>query len=145
MNKPTYQVQEHEENLYYFMSIGTKGIILKMVELSEIRPNVYNLGFGDYNFSKNIIDDKVESKNGDAEKVLATVFGILSQFLSDNPTKSVSISGSTPLRTRLYQMIVNTYIDEFSQSFDIRGGVGHEFEPFQKNKTYESFLVKKLL
>ena len=127
------------------MSVGPKGIILKVVELIEIRPNVFNLGFGDYDFSKNTIDDKVKSKNGDAEKVLATVFGILSQFLSDNPTKSVSISGSNPLRTRLYQMIVNTYVDEFSQSFDIRGSVGNDFEPFQKNKTHESFLIKKLL
>lgn len=145
MSKPTYQVESFEENSYYFLSIGKKGILLKVIELAEIEDNIYNLGFGDYDFSSNRIDDKAKSDNGDTEKVLATVFGILNQFLSENPDKSVFITGSTPTRTRLYQIIINTYFDEFSQTLEILGGIEGKFEAFQKNKAYESFLVRKLL
>ena len=145
MNKPTYKVEIDGENTFSFLSTGKNVIILKVVELVEIREGTFNLGFGDYDFANNVIDDKAESENGDAEKVLATVFGILLRFPSENPDKNVFISGSTPIRIRLYRMIINKYFDEFSQSLTILGGIDFEFEPFQKNKNYESFLVKKLL
>jgi hypothetical protein len=145
MNKPTYQVEIEDENNFSFLSVGKKGIILKVVELAEIREDTYNLGFGDYNFINDTVNDKIDSENGDAEKVLATVFGILMRFLSENPEKSVYISGSTPIRIRLYRMIINSYFEEFSQSLEILGGIDEEFEPFQKNRPYESYLVKKLL
>jgi hypothetical protein len=145
MGKPTYQVEIDGENSFSFLSVGKKGIILKVVELAEIKEDTYNLGFGDYDFANDSVDDKSDSENGDAEKVLATVFGILMRFLSENPKKSVYISGSTPIRIRFYRMIVNSYFDEFSQSLEILGGINEEFEPFEKDKPYESYLVKKLL
>ena len=142
MNKPTYQVKTDEENSFYFLSIGKKGIILKMVELAEISESIYNIGFGDYDFTTNTINDKIKSNNSDAEKVLATVLGILSEFLHKNPTKTVFFNGSDLIRTRLYQKIINLYFDELTHTFEIFGGVNHEFELFQKNKNYESFLIK---
>lgn len=36
MSKPTYQVESFEENSYYFLSVGKKGILLKVIELAEI-------------------------------------------------------------------------------------------------------------
>ena len=80
MNKPTYAVQSLENLSFSFMSIGRHGIILKVIEFSEMGKNVYNLGFGDYDFTKNDVDDKIVSDNGDTEKVLATVIGILHDF-----------------------------------------------------------------
>ena len=142
MNNPTYQVETDEENSFYFLSVGKKGIILKMVELAEIGENIYNLGFGDYDFTTNTINDKIKSSNGDAEKVLATVLGILSEFLLKNPTKTVFFNGSDLIRTRLYQKIINLYFDELTHTFEIFGGINHGFELFQKNKNYESFLIK---
>ncbi len=102
MNQATYQVQVVEQNSYAFMSIGKKGIILKVVEFAEIREGIYNLGFGDYDFATKDVDDKTVSDNGDTEKVLATVVGIVREFIEDNPTCSVFVAGSTPSRTRLY-------------------------------------------
>ena len=136
MNKPTYQVETDKENSFYFLSIGNKGIILKMVELAEIGENIYNLGFGDYDFTSKTINDKIKSSNGDAEKVIATVLGILNNFLLKNPNKTVFFNGSDLIRTRLYQKIINLYFDELSLKFEIYGGINHEFELFQKNKNY---------
>ena len=145
MNKPTYHVQSLENLSYSFMSIGRNGIILKVVEFNEIRENVYNLGFGDYDFIENDVDDKIVSDNGDTEKVLATVIGILRNFLKETPHSTVFIEGSTPIRTRLYQIAINTYFEEFSKEFLILGNNQNSSEPFQKNTNYESFFVKRLL
>ena len=145
MNKPTYAVQSLENLSFSFMSIGRHGIILKVIEFSEMGKNVYNLGFGDYDFTKNDVDDKIVSDNGDTEKVLATVIGILHDFLKENPYSTVFIEGSTPVRTRLYQIAINTYFEEFSKEFLIFGNNQNASQPFQKNINYESFLIKKLL
>ena len=145
MNKPTYHVQSIENLSYSFMSIGRNGIILKVVEFNEMSENVFNLGFGDYDFTKNDVDDKIVSDNGDTEKVLATVIGILRDFLNENPHSTVFIEGSTPIRTRLYQIAINTYFEEFSKEFLILGNNQNSSEPFQKNTKYESFFIKRLL
>ncbi len=81
MNKPTYFVEIEDENIFSFLSIGKNGIILKMVEIVEIQEGIFNLGFGDYNFATESVDDKANSNNGDIEKVLATIFGIMIDFL----------------------------------------------------------------
>ena len=119
MNKPTYPVEIEDDNIFYFLSIGKNGIILKMVEIAEIQEGIYNLGFGDYNFTTESVDDKANSNNGDIEKVLATIFGIMIDFLNKNPNKTIFFAGSTPFRTQLYQRIVNTYFDEFSSMLEI--------------------------
>ena len=144
MNKHTYPVEIEDDNIFSFLSIGKNGIILKMVEIAEIQEGVYNLGFGDYNFATESVDDKANSNNGDIEKVLATIFGIMIDFLNKNPSKTIFFAGSTPFRTQLYQRIVNTYFDEFSSILEIQGNRNGKYEPFQKNREYESFLVKKL-
>jgi hypothetical protein len=144
MNKPTYRVEIEDENLFSFMSIGKNGIILKMVEIVEIQEGIYNLGFGDYNFTTNSVDDKANSNNGDLEKALATIFGIMIEFLEKNPSKTIFFAGSTPFRTQFYQRIVNTYFDEFSTILEVQGNIEGKYEAFPKNRNYESFLVKKL-
>jgi hypothetical protein len=145
MTNPTYQTQSVDENIYTFASIGKKGIILKVVIFSKIRDNVYNLGFGDYNFKNDSIDDKVKSKNGDMEKILATVISLMSDFFSKNPDCTIYLKGSNQLRTRLYQLAILKYYEEFSVFYEILGTLEEITEPFQKNKNYESFLVRKLL
>ena len=145
MNKPIYPIEYTNEYSYAFLSVGVNGIILKMVAFDKIEGNIYNLGFGDYNFSDGSIDDTIESNNGDAEKVLATVFSVLNDFLLKHPKFTVYFTGSTPIRTRLYQIAINTYLEEFSTRYEVFGQYGDEVEPFQKNKKYESFLIKKML
>jgi hypothetical protein len=145
MNKPTYSTQNIDAKTYTFLSTGKKGIILKVVVFDKIEDNLYNLGFGDYNFSNNTIDDKVKSKNGDMEKVLATVLAIMHDFLTKNADCSIYLTGSNELRTRLYQLAITKYFDDFSLLYQIFGRYGDTLEPFQKNESYESFLVRKLL
>jgi hypothetical protein len=113
MTNPTYQTQIVDENIYTFASIGKKGIILKVVIFSEIKDNVYNLGFGDYNFKNDSIDDKVKSKNGDMEKILSTVISVMSDFFIKKPDCTIYLKGSNSLRTRLYQLAIMKYFLSF--------------------------------
>ena len=56
----------------------------------------------------------------------------------------IFFEGSTKSRTRLYQIAINQYYDTFSKYLELFGLTNGNPEPFQKNKSYESFLVRKL-
>lgn len=145
MNEPTYRVDFDLKNDYYiFESIGQNGSIFKVVVFSEIKNNIYNFGFGDYDLQTKAIDDKSVSDNGDMKKVIATVISVALKFLSENPMTYIYFKGSTPIRTLLYQRIINQHFDELIQSYEIYGLNDDEPEPFRKNKSYESFLIRKL-
>jgi hypothetical protein len=145
MTDPTYKVEYNTNKDHYkFESIGPNGKISKIVILSEMESGTYNLGFGDYDLQTETISDKVVSDNGDMVKVLATVISIATQFLSENPMTYVYIKGSSVIRTQLYQRIIRRYYDDLIISHEIYGLVNKSFEPFQKNKSYESFLIRKL-
>jgi hypothetical protein len=86
----------------------------------------------------------VDSKNGDMEKIIATIIAIIDIFLSINPTSTIYLSGSNSKRTRLYQIAISKYYDEFSLFYAISGSINDNYEPFKKSINYESFLIKKL-
>jgi uncharacterized protein DUF6934 len=64
----------------------------------------FNLGFGDLNKATGKIDDLAVTDNQDRKKVLATVAATLLEFTRQFPDAAVYATGSTPARTRLYQI-----------------------------------------
>ncbi len=143
--------------VYTFESVGEK-VIKKMVVYSEIEnPEdiglpfdsiVYNLGFGDFNDETGELDDQIISRNGDTEKVLATVADTVNKFWLQYPNASIFFMGSVPegekpRRTRLYQMKINRYFSEISNIVDVVGYGDGEWEDFINNKNYRAFLISR--
>ncbi len=145
MNQPTYNVRYvSDKDRYIFESIGSQGVITKIVMFSEMEDNVYNFGFGDYDFQTELISDTSVSDNGDMVKVLPTVINIAVKFLSENLLAYIYIEGSNLIRTQLYHRIIARYYDVMIPIYEIYGLHKGEPEPFQKDKTYESFLIRKM-
>ena len=85
-----YKTESTVDSLTYtFESVGER-VIQKVVVYTRIKEPesigmttgtiVYNLDFGDFNGQKESLDDQIVSKNGDTEKVLATVADTISEF-----------------------------------------------------------------
>jgi hypothetical protein len=141
---------------YTFESIGIR-VITKIIVYTKIPPyyldlpseyEVYNLGFGDWNEEKDDFDDKIESNNGDTEKVLATVANTTIEFWEEYPEAYIYFRGSQPLgekprRTRLYQMGINRYFTEINPTANIFGLTDYDWEAFEQNKNYNAFLISK--
>jgi hypothetical protein len=104
---------------------------------------VFNLSFGDWNESAGRIDDDVSSNNSDRDKVLATVAATVIEFTLDFPDAIIFAEGSTPARTRLYQMGIAKFWDIISQDFNLQGYVQGQWEDFRKSVNYESFLLER--
>lgn len=94
---------------YEFVSVGSKGTIKKVARFSEMGTNIYNFGFGDLDESTGEISDTVVINNGDGDKVLVTVANIIHDFTNVYLDAAVFIQGTTPARTRRYQMGINKY------------------------------------
>lgn len=130
---------------FEFCSKGPNGIIRKQVRFQPIdhASAIFNLVFGDQD-STGKINDLIITDNKDGLKVLATVADTLYKFFENNPGCFVYAKGSTKARTRLYRMGVSNNLREIEKDFQIFGYINNAWEPFEKNKDYDAFLVRKI-
>lgn len=140
---PYFAKNDYHE--YSFYSDGPKGEIKKTVIYSKIQdePTIYNLAFGDENPLTGDIDDKAVTNNHDRDIVLATVANTINDFSDRYGNHFIYTAGSTPARTRLYQMGLASLWKELSKDFDVYGYQDESWQQFQKNVNYEAFLVKR--
>ena len=143
MNLPKYKVIPNRTGkTYNFVSEGKKGIIYKVISFQEIEEGLYNLGMGDVNPITKELDDKVVSNNGDTEKVLGSVVAAIYAFTARYPDVWVYAEGSTPARTRLYQMNIVKYFEQITADFELQCLLNQEWEDFRFNVNYEAFVIK---
>jgi len=135
-----------EEHYYEFFSEGPKGTIKKVVRyrlIQEFPIRIYNLGFGDWKEEQGDVDDTVATNNQDSQKVLATVADTVLDFTNNHPDAFVFAQGSTPARTRLYQMGIGSFFDQIGALFSVTAYYNGDWQPFEKGKNYEAFLIKR--
>ena len=148
MNINTYSYPISDIHLNFeFDSTGPKGKIRKIVLYRLQHANnidYFNLGFGDLNPKTGKIDDLVVTDNQDREKILATVAGTVLQFTQHFPDAMVYAEGSTPARTRLYQIAIAANWNEIEPLLHVFGYHQEEgWQPFRKNVNYQAFLVTR--
>ena len=144
MNLEKYDIETEVNSTYFeFISKGTQGSIVKVIKYSKIfeEQEIYNLCFGDKNMTTGELDDNVISNNGDTYRVLATVASTLHEFFNEFPNAIVYSKGSSPSRTRLYQINISKYLNDIEKEFEIYGELEDKIERFKKNSNYIGFYV----
>jgi hypothetical protein len=121
MDNKKYEVERLNSHIYQFYSNGVRGSFEMIIIYSPQGNNIYNLGFGVWNESLKEVDDFVEIRNGDTEKILATVAQTTLDFLFENPTISIYASGSSAARTRKYQMGINNFLSYLNTNYNVQG------------------------
>lgn len=145
MSIETYDLKAKKSLMTFeFISQGSKGAIKKRIQYQKIDDDVYNLAFGDVDLVTNDVNDVTISNNDDTTKVLATVASMIPLFINKYPNAIIYAKGSTPTRTRLYQIGIAKNLDIINEDFTIYGLSGeNNFEKFQKNKHYSAFVIIK--
>ena len=144
MKHPRYPVEASDNPyMYLFFSEGHQGRIAKGIIYSEIEKNLFNLGFGDWNEELQELDDSNRSNNGDRDKVLATVASTTLDFIRQFPEARIYAEGSTPARTRLYQMGIGDNLLEINEKFEVEARLNSRWEHFQRGRNYEAFLIRR--
>lgn len=144
MNYSTYPlIAGNNAFVYTFFSEGPKGKIKKAVFFTRIDTNLFNLGFGDWNEELQDIDDASRSNNGDRDKVLATVAYCAVIFTDQFPKAKLLMVGSTPARTRLYQMGIAYNLPEVNKTFEILGLINDGWSNFETGRNYQAFLITR--
>lgn len=142
MNVERYPVTSNvEHSRFEFSSEGPRGAIKKVVEYQHIGRNIFNLAFGDWDEETQKLKDNVRTNNLDRNKVLATVAHTVIDFTKYYPDTIICAQGNTPAKTRLYQMGISSNLSVISKLFSIGGYVDDVWEPFNKQKNYDSFTL----
>jgi hypothetical protein len=137
MRNERYEIKAEPNAMSFeFISVGPKGNIPKLVIYTQTAvKNVYNLAFGDKDNETGSIDDFVISDNKDSQKVLATVASTVYAFINKYPDFWV-------FATRLYQIGISKHLEEIAEDFIVLGRFEKEWFPFEKNISYDAFLIK---
>lgn len=121
MSTPPYHFSKPLSTRYEFISLGRRGSVRKVVEISPLAgKNKYSFGFGDL-MSNGKIDDCSETNNGDIATVFATLLGVMMNFTTDHPKAELFFVGSTEQRTRVYGKLLSRYSGFVCQHFSITG------------------------
>jgi len=147
MDLEKYAIFKGVDDFYYeFYSVGPNGRIKKIVTftaLTDYEDEYYNLYLGDWLEAESRASDNSVSNNGDRDKVLATVASIVVHFTALMPKAVIFAQGSTPSRTRLYQIGIKSHWQEINEDFDVHGFRQAKWERFQKSRNYEAFLLRR--
>lgn len=158
MNLEHYEYDQLDEFTYRFYSVGRNGTFEMRVQFVEMGYRSYNLGFGVVDPASEWLDDLVELRNGDTQTILSTVAGIALKFLNEHSWASLYASGSTPSRTRMYQMGLNRVLSKLTD-YSVAGlitkrdfppnipgnyqGWKDEWQEFRSGVPYKAFLIFK--
>ena len=145
MRDQRYQLKFSQSfTIFEFVSEGVKKRVPKIIKYTESSTEgIYSLGFGDKIGDTDDFDDEVITNNEDSIRVLATVAASVYIFTDKFPNAYVFATGSTPSRTRLYRIGISNNLAEIEEDFIILGLFQGDWEIFQKNKNYTSFLLTR--
>jgi hypothetical protein len=159
---------------FYFISSGNRNV-MKLVDIESVRKleknEVYNLGFGVYDFGTTGFDDSSRTENSDGRKVLNTVLNAIQRFFDLYPTDMLIIQGSDSnpqfkmncklncsrkcgnsclkfkQRIRIYRNYLDKRFKELSVQYEFFGGYegGMFSEKYIPGKEYDSILIIKKL
>ena len=129
---------------FYFFSEGPKGKFRKFINFTlynSYGTPYFNLGFGDWDEEKMEINDTNVTDNSDRQKILATIAAAVLFFTEYFPDIYIHAKGSTPVRTRLYQMGISANWDEIEPLLHVYGYLKGKWHRFKKNTNDEAFLI----
>lgn len=149
-------VNSEVEKYFPFWKSRAKGIFPLVGVFEEIHDSFryrnpltinFNFAFGLYAIVNGVVevDDEVELKNGDTDKIFNTVANEIDQFMKQNKLHVISFKGSTPARTRKYRQLISKHFEIISAHYEIYGisasGDFIEFIP-NSNEDFVSFLIE---
>jgi hypothetical protein len=146
MHEESYNFEKGPEIHYYeFYSNGPNGKIKKVIQYQQVSSDeeIFNLGFGDVDIESGQVNDLSVSNNQDTKRVLITVAKTILEFMEEHPTAIIIAKGSTPSRTRLYQMSIAQFWDEIKGIFEVKGLIDNEWKSFKKGQNFEAFFIFK--
>lgn len=141
MDRSLYQyIFDNSGRIFSFSSTGGREMDKVVLFIPTAYSDCYSITLGDLQIDGSIdVNERGGSYN--AEFVLSTVAKVIAFFLSDFPGAEVIIEGSTPARTRLYQIAISREMDDLGRYFDVYGVDGDTVEIFRKGRMYRSFAI----
>lgn len=175
-----YEVVEEKSDTglkFFFISKGKLDII-KVIHYSFVQQlngkNIYNLGFGDYDFVSDTIVDDTNTNNGDTYKVFNTVLSTIPVFFENFGNEILIVQGSDGnpgfiekcrriceknciqecknynRRIKIYCSYVDRHYDRLSIDYQFLGGIINELQQtevefYERYKKYHSVLLFKKL
>jgi len=136
-----YPITASTQNTEYFFTSTGRTLYEEVVQYTYMPCwSGYNLSFGVVEPNGNI-NYSIETRNGDMDKILATVANTVVYFSSTYPNDDIITFGVDYVRHRLYRQMISKYFSDISNFYNIYGYRNDSWEKFQPNIEYELFKI----
>lgn len=165
MNSENYPICKTSSYEYQFFSDGRRGVFEMRIVFEQVGDDVYNLAFGIWDPLSGSINDSELLRNGDMDKILATVGFAAIEFVGTREKASIIATGRTlpggnPTRNRKYRMSIGNHLDWLAREYYILGfiatrdddrqiigqwphGWSGTWEVFNRQTNFDAFLLRK--
>ncbi|MCE6989692.1 DUF6934 family protein [Dyadobacter sp. CY323] len=112
----------------------------------DFRQELFNIGFGVWDQTQQMVDDKIQTRNEDMPIILGTIAAIALDFLRRHPFAYLYAEGSTLVRTRLYQREISKVFDELPRELELHGLIKKDdvgFVKFHGGTNFDGFLLSR--
>lgn len=141
MDRPFYDFQiGAQARSFSFISEGPRTVAKQVIYAETTLPDFFNLALADIETDGSPNFYSVRN-NGDLERIMATVAQTLLVFFRSHPRAKVAFTGSTPARTRLYQIILAREMEAVAADFVLSGVKENTLEDFRPNRDYDGFVI----
>lgn len=139
---------------YRFISSISENEVTKIVSLSPLSADGkwFNLAFGnlelDSTTGEPFVNDESENNNNDFDKVLATVFTCLLNFLNSRPDAKIVFFGNTEHKQLIYKRKISANISSLQDYFIVQGGFADydvDWKIVEKEVQKKSRIVKRMI
>jgi len=113
-------------------------------EKKDPQEGLFNFGFGAWDEGRQLVDDRLRTRNDDMQQILGTVAMIALEFLRKNPASNLYAEGSTFARTRLYQREISKIFEDLPSDLQLYGLIRKDaigFIEFRKGIHFDGFLL----
>jgi hypothetical protein len=90
-----------------------------------------------------LVDDRIETNNGDMKKVFYTTVSALYNFFEIHPEATIYIEGSSRQRIEIYVKLVSRHWKEIEPIYNVSGGISGAIEEFRHDNYYEYLLISR--
>ncbi|MBO9617157.1 MAG: hypothetical protein J7619_31010 [Dyadobacter sp.] len=165
MNPENYPTCKTSNGEYQFFSDGRRGVFEMRVVFEQVGDDTYNLAFGVWDPVSGSINDSEVLRNGDMDKILATVGFAVIEFLRMREKALIIatgrvLPGANPTRNRKYRMSIGKHLDWLARDYHILGfladrgddqeiigqwphGWSGTWKVFNRETNFDAFLLRK--
>jgi hypothetical protein len=141
ITKTCTHLQARPDLSLFRFTTGFAGSSIIELRFTALRPGVFDLTIEEYRAITN--SALALYSDADVDELLLTVVQAIELYTGKHPERIIRLKGNNRLESAVFRVITRAFFDMLRPLFTIEEEAKSQFMPFRRNKSPNSFLLKR--